>query len=277
MPGDLTAHWQTETGGPISASPTYRRGIVFVGNNTGWLYALRATDGHVVWRHHVSNALMSAPLLYHGLVIAGEGNADSVGPTPEQPLVAGTRQSAIIAFDAQTGVIRWRTALAGSGMPSPAIIDGVLVHPDGAGDIVAMDPITGHLLYVQHLHSVASMTAALPVGTHDYVSAGVLQNSVWRIDARSGRVLWSSNPFPANASGIGDCPLASDGTRVFGDYVMSMPPYTGRLVWHTQVRGVVKGGFVLTGGAVYFGREGDAEQFQREFADSGRKNTYHRQ
>lgn len=317
--GDLAAQWQTETGAPISASPTYKGGIVYVGNNAGWLYALRAADGRVVWRQHVSNALMSAPLLYHGLVIVGEGNAASVGPAPNQPLLVGSGQSAIMAFDARTGVIRWRTPLSGSGMPSPAIVDGLLVHHDGAGNIVAMDPVTGRLLYVQQLHSIASMTAALPIGAHHYATAGVLDNAVWDIDARTGRVAWRSNPFPANASAIGDCPLASDGARLFGDYVVSMPPYThtivghavrehiyaihartgalvwdvpletgnvpprnesgiplaahgmvyiggavapwvnavdaktGRLVWRTQTRGVVKGGFAMTGGALYFG------------------------
>jgi outer membrane protein assembly factor BamB len=229
----LNVRWQVETGGPISASPTFANGIVYVGNNTGTLFALRAIDGHVVWKHHVSNALMSAPLIYHGLIIVGEGDSVSAGPGPNQPLHVGTGQSALIAFDAHSGVIHWRAPLQGSGMPTPAIIDGVLVHHDGSGHIIAVDPITGHVLYLRNLHSVASMTAALPMGGGRYVTAGVTDNAVWEIEARTGRTIWRSNALPANASGIGDCPLASDGRRVFGDYVQSLPPYTHSIVGHS--------------------------------------------
>lgn len=319
LPGNLNVQWQVETGGPISASPTSAGGIVYIGNNTGTLFALRAVDGHVVWKHHVSNALMSAPLIYHGLVIAGEGNSTSSGPSPGQPLQVGDGLSALIAFDARTGVIRWRSPLQGSGMPTPAIIDGILVHHDGSGHITAIDPITGHVLYIRDMHSIASMTAALPLFGGRYVTAGVMDNAVWQIDARTGHVYWRASSFPANASGIGDCPLASDGTRVFGDYVLSLPPYThsivghsvrehayalnartgalawdvpledgilvprnesgiplvsngllyiggavapwanaldvrnGRLIWREKTHGPVKGGFALSGGALYFG------------------------
>jgi outer membrane protein assembly factor BamB len=319
LPGNLNAHWEVETGGSISASPTFADGIVYIGNNAGTLFALRAEDGHIVWKHHVSNALMSAPLIYHGLVIAGEGNSTSSGPSPGQPLQVGDGLSALIAFDARTGVIRWRAPLQGSGMPTPAIIDGILVHHDGSGHITAIDPITGHVLYIRDLHSIASMTAALPLFGGRYVTAGVMDNAVWQIDARTGHVYWRASPFPANASGIGDCPLASDGTRVFGDYVLSLPPYThsivghsvrehayalnaktgalawdvpledgilvprnesgiplvsngllyiggavapwtnaldvrnGRLIWRKKTHGPVKGGFALSGGALYFG------------------------
>lgn len=315
----LSVKWQTETGGPISASPTFANGIVYIGNNTGTLFALRAVDGHVVWKHHVSNDLMSAPLIYHGLVIVGEGNATSTGPGPGQPLHVGTGQSALIAFNARTGVIHWRAPLQGSGMPTPAIVDGVLVHHDGSGHITAIDPITGHVLYIRNLHSIASMTAALPMGGGRYVTAGVMDNAVFEIDARSGRTIWRSTALPANASGAGDCPPASDGRRVYGDYVQTLPPYThsivghsvrehayalnagtgalawdvpledgilgprnesgipllaggllyiggavapwanaldtrsGHVVWRKQTHGPVKGGFALSGGALYFG------------------------
>lgn len=230
--GNLSAQWQLETGGPISASPTYANGTVFIGNNAGSLFAIRAFDGHVIWKQHVSNALMSAPLVYHGLVIAGEGNAVGTGPGPGAPLHVGGGQSALIAFNADTGVIVWRTPLQGSGMPTAAIVDGVLVHHDGAGNVVALDPITGRLLYQQNLHSIASMTAALPAGGGSYISAGVMQNAVWKLDARTGNVVWRTAPFPVNASGIGDCPLASDGRLVFGDYVQALPPYTHAIIGH---------------------------------------------
>ncbi len=218
--GNLHVRWQVRTDGRISASPSFRHGTFFIGTNAGTLYALRANDGHVLWKHHVANALMSAPLLYRGLVIAGEGNADTPSPKGGKPVHVGTGESALIAFDERSGAIRWRTPLRGSGMPTPAIVGGVLVHHDGSGRITGMDPMTGRMLYERSVDSVASMSAAVPVSNTSFVTSGVLHNAILRVDSRTGAIVWRSNPFPKDASGIGDCPLASDGARVFGEYVV---------------------------------------------------------
>lgn len=218
--GELRVRWRAVTDGRISASPSFRHGVVYIGTNAGTLYALGASDGHVFWKHHVANALMSAPLLYRGLVIVGEGNADTPNPSGGKPVHVGTGESAMIAFDERSGAIRWRTALRGSGMPTPAIVCGVLVHHDGAGRITGMDPMSGRMLYERDVHSVASMSAAVPLDKTSFVTSGVLHNAVLRVDGRNGAVVWRSDPFPNDASGIGDCPLASDGERVFGEYVV---------------------------------------------------------
>ena len=219
IPGKLNVAWEVRTDGRISASPTYAHGTIFIGTNSGTLYAIDAESGRTVWTRHLANALMSAPLLYRGLAIVGEGNANSPYAKGSGPAHVGTGESALVAVDERTGAVRWRSPLHGSGMPTPAIVAGVLVHHDGSGRITGMDPMTGRLLYERNVHSIASMTAALPVGKARFVTAGVLGNAVLKIDARTGAVVWRSSPFPKNASGLGDCPLAFDGRRVFGEYV----------------------------------------------------------
>lgn len=204
--GTLSVQWEVVTDGRISASPTFNAGTVFLGTNAGTLYAIRAASGQVRWKQHVARALMSAPLLYDGLVVVGEGNAATPG--------------ALIAYDQQSGKLRWRTPLPGTGMPTPALVDGVLVHQDDSGRVTGMDPVTGRILYQRDVHSLAFMSAALPADQSTFVTSGVRFNAVLKVDAQSGRVLWRSNPFPKSASGIGDCPLASDGSRIFGDYVV---------------------------------------------------------
>lgn len=218
--GELKTRWEVETDGRISASPTFAHGTLFIGTNSGTLYAIRARDGRVLWKHHVANALMSAPLVYRGMVIAGEGNEDTPHPMGGAPVHVGTGESAIVAFDERSGAVRWRSRLHGSAMPTPAIVGGVLVHHDGSGRITGMDPFSGRLLYERKVHSVASMSAALPVEHDRFVTGGALHNAILKVDARTGRVIWRSNPFPPNASGIGDCPVAADGALIFGEYVV---------------------------------------------------------
>ena len=278
--GNLKVQWEVVTDGRISASPTYAHGMVFIGTNAGTLYAIHASTGQIAWKHHVANALMSAPLLYRGLVIAGEGNAGSPYGNGVGPAHVGSGESALIAFDERTGAIRWRTLLHGSGMPTPAIIAGVLVHHDGSGRITGMDPMTGHMLYERHVHSVAAMLAAVPIEHVRFITAGVLHNAVLKVDAQTGHVIWRSNPFPKNATGIGDCPPATDGRYVYGDYVAPDAPEktavigdavrehayaldaaTGKLVWDVALESgplpirnqtgipVVQNGVLYVGGA----------------------------
>lgn len=219
--GSLQASWKVVTGGPISSSPTVEGSTLYDGNNRGWLYAIDTSDGHVLWKYHARNALMSEPLFYHGEVIVGEGDAISTGSAPHRVRV-GIGPSAMLAVDAQTGKLLWRTPMTGSAMPTPAIIDGLLVDHNGAGWLSAMDPMTGKIRYARNLRSIASMTAELPVGNGRFVTLGVLDNAAFELDAHSGATIWRYE-FSRYGSGQGDCPPVSDGTRVICDYVMPTP------------------------------------------------------
>lgn len=221
--GTLEATWRIETGAQISASPTVIDDVLYVGNNNGSLYAIDVTSGHVLWKAHVTNPLMSAPLVYGDVVIVGEGDPTSRSSSPSEPMMVGQGPSALIGFDRLSGAIRWQTPLTGSAMPTPAIIDGILVNHDGAGWINGMDPATGEKRYANSIGSMASMTAILPVDGGDFITAGVGSNAVWRLHADGGAVVWRS-PFSKGASGIGDCPQVSDGVRVFCDYVSPVLP-----------------------------------------------------
>jgi outer membrane protein assembly factor BamB len=221
--GRLETNWRVETGGQISASPTVTDGTLYVGNNDGSLYAIDVASGQVLWKAHVTNPLMSDPLVYGDVVIVGEGDPTSRTSSPSEPVMVGQGPSALIAFDRSGGGVRWQTQLSGSAMPTPAIIDGILVNHDGAGYINGLDPATGKKRYARWLGSMASMTAALPVGSGDFVTTGVGSNAVWRLHADGGGVVWRS-AFSKGASGIGDCPPVSDGTRVYCDYVSPVWP-----------------------------------------------------
>ncbi|HVR46199.1 MAG TPA: PQQ-binding-like beta-propeller repeat protein [Candidatus Binatia bacterium] len=235
--GGLHASWRTETGGQISASPTVVDGTLYIGNNNGSLYALDAETGQILWKAHVTNPLMSAPLIFGDLVIVGEGDPTSRTSSPSEPVMVGQGPSALIGFDRATGAIRWQTKLAGSAMPTPAIIDGVLVHHDGAGWISGLDPATGEKKYARSIGSMASMTAMLPVGNGDFVTLGVGTNAAWRLHADDGTLIWRSS-FSKGASGIGDCPPVTDGARVFCDYVSPVFPDTSTVIGNLTVQRV---------------------------------------
>lgn len=233
LPGNLDSLWHKTTGGPYSSSPTIADGVLYMDDNHGLLSALDPRDGKTLWSYRASNKLMSAPIVYGRAVIVGEGDENS-GPqsSPARPLFVGKSPSALIAVDRTNGRVLWKVPLPGSGMPTPAIIDGVLVHHNGAGIIYGIDPASGRVLYKRDLHSIASMVAMLPVGGSDFITTGVNDNAVWRIKAKNGAVVWKS-PLSPVASGIGDCPPVSDGTTIYCNYVM--PPSTATPVQTERV------------------------------------------
>jgi len=177
----------------------------------------------------VSNPLMSAPLVYDDLVIVGEGDPTSRTSSPSEPVIVGQGASALIGFDRFTGSMRWQTSVSGSAMPTPAIINHTLIDHDGAGWINGLDPASGKMRYRHWLGSMASMSAILPIGIDDFVTAGVGNNAAWRVQADGGSIIWRS-PFSRGASGIGDCPQVTDGRRIFCDYVSPVLPDTSTAV-----------------------------------------------
>ncbi len=235
--GTLQTSWRIETGSQISASPTVDDGTLYLGNNNGTLFAIDVRNGQVLWKSHVPNPLMSAPLIYGDLVIVGEGDPTSRTSSPSEPVMVGQGPSALIAFDRASGNVRWQTMLKGSAMPTPAIINGILVNHDGAGWVNGLDPATGDVRYAHSIGSMASMSAILPVGDGDFITAGVGSNAAWRMHADGGSIVWRS-PFSKGASGIGDCPPVSDGTRVFCDYVSPVLPDTSTVIGNLTVERV---------------------------------------
>ena len=222
--GTLRTRWTLPTGGPISASPTLAGSTLYIGNNRGNVFAIDVRSGHVLWRRHLRNAVMSAPLLYRDSLFVGQGDAISTGSGPGL-LYVGTGPSAFSALDRRTGRTVWESAMAGSAMPTGAIVDGTLLEHDGAGWLNAFDPQTGKRLYSHNLHSVASMSSILPLGGGRIVTIGVQENAVMALRASDGSTIWRTR-FPASGSGHGDCPPVTDGVRVYCDYVMPAAGHT---------------------------------------------------
>ena len=222
LPGTLETSWRIATGGGFSSSPTIAGGTLYIGNNSGKLLAVDPATGKIKWTYKVSNPLMSAPIVYDDLVIVGEGNENSPnGASPSHPIRVGDPPNALIALKQANGAVAWRVDLRGTGMPTPAVVGGVLVHHSGSGDVLGLNPATGALLYKRALHSIASMTAAVPVGDNRFVTAGIDTTAVWLLNAKDGSIAWQT-PFSPVASGLGDCPVATDGSRIYCTYVM--PP-----------------------------------------------------
>ena len=218
--GDLRTSWVFETNGPISASPTVVDGVLYLGNNSGLMVALDVRNGRLIWAQKVKNDLMAEPLVSGDTVIVGEGNEET--EVHSGVVHVGTGESAILAFDRATGKPRWTTPLSGTAMPTPALVEGILVDHNGSGDVVGIDPATGKIKYERFTGTVPSMAGLMQVGRYSVIGGGQTKTTLIAINVKDGSTIWQ-HEFP-KASGLGDCPPAGDGRLVFCDYVALIPP-----------------------------------------------------
>jgi serine/threonine-protein kinase len=263
--------WQFRAGGPLYSSPAIQNGVVYIGALDGFVYAVDTVSGHLRWRSSADDPgakIWSSPVVAGGLVIVGAASTLS-----EKPKIPGE----VLAFDAATGVLRWRTWSEPGGAPgggiwsSPAVDATKGVVYVGMGDpddgAEALDLHDGHVIW--RWRSVPRDVADTDVGSgpllyHDQrgqlrLAVGGKDGFLYSLGAQSGRVLWH--------------------TRV-GDHVFSSPAFvrgtiyivavlirrsvswaidaeTGTPRWQHAIPTIVYASPATAGQALYIG-EGDA-------------------
>ncbi|OIQ17877.1 MAG: hypothetical protein BM556_10650 [Bacteriovorax sp. MedPE-SWde] len=115
---------------PIAlGSPLIHEGVVYVGNNNGFLDAYSLKNGRLIWREKTMGAMHSAPVAYKNTLIYGDIHGRMYGknlesgklayvfdlgsPVDSTPVIAKdrifvhTRNHKIFCIDASTGKILW--------------------------------------------------------------------------------------------------------------------------------------------------------------------------
>ncbi len=153
--------------GAVSASPNVVNGVVYVGTEEGWVYALNASDGSVKWKFQTytndRTTIWSSPVVVDGRVIIGTGSTDVFSS-------AGPYQStgSVFSLDADTGKQQWVWKATNADATSGA---GVSIWSSAA-----VDP---------GLHQIF-------IGTGQNVTAPASQyeDSLVSLDYTTGKVVW---------------------------------------------------------------------------------------
>jgi polyvinyl alcohol dehydrogenase (cytochrome) len=131
--------------GDFTGTPIIADGCLFIGSNTGWVFAANADTGKPVWSTNVGDGygINSTPLVKGGRVYVGV----SAGSGPE-----------IVSLDQRTGAVKWHTRIdhqSGADVyGSPVIFDGVLfIGVSGGaaelGDSESRDAFQGAFLLIE--------------------------------------------------------------------------------------------------------------------------------
>jgi outer membrane protein assembly factor BamB len=182
----------------------------------------------------------------------GQGN-DRRARITTAPVVAGGRVFAMDAIAtvtaaARTGGALWQTnlqpdndasALSGGGL---AYGDGRLFASTGYGEVIAMDPATGGILWRQRLPASAASAPTVEGGRVFVVGR---DGTFWAIEAASGRIAWQAQSSPSPSGFLGAAAPAVAGARVLmpasSGEVVAFEAASGTAVWQTILAGERRG------------------------------------
>ena len=219
--------WDFTTGGAVKSSPVVANGIIYVGSDDGYVYALNAYSGAVEWSYNTYGPVEAAATVLNGVVYVG-----------------GFHSHAVFALNASTGELVWNSPIesAGPNINSATAVANGLVYvnvyvcsPDRGGALYALNASTGDQVWTYKPSAWIWMAPAVSGGV---VYIETLQGTVVALDATSGDVFWS-NPVDVTLDGS----LSVANGRVYVGTVNQMAyaldAVSGKIVWGGSIIGGV--------------------------------------
>lgn len=282
--------WRFRTGQLNRSTPAVANGTVYVGSDSGYLYALDAVDGRLKWRFFTQGELNSSPSYDQGRVYftGGDGNVYALdahdgrrlwefhagpldGKRPawdffqSSPVVVGdmlyvgSGDGKVYALDAATGTQRWAFRTDGAVRSSPAVAGGMVYVGSMGGTLYALDAQSGRKQWSFKTRGNSyfpqgeiQSTPAVADGT---VYFGSRDSSLYALDAKTGAQRWA-NRDPQGAWVISG-PAVAHGTVYFATSdshrIEAVDGATGKARWNVDAGGRVFASPVLVGTRLYLG------------------------
>jgi outer membrane protein assembly factor BamB len=276
--------WRFNTGDKIRSSPAIANGIAYQGSNDGYIYALNAATGLVIWKYSVTtSSVESSPAVVNNVVYVGclwdghngyvvalnAGTGELIwrfattsgvesSPAVENGVVyIGSFDGYIYALNATNGALIWSYLAGSSTYSSPAIVNGLLFQGASDGNIYALNASNGELIWK---YQTGSPVYASPAVVDNVVYANSDNGAVYALIGSDGSEIWRGN------IGVGDhadaSPAVADGIVYFvaRSGLYSFNASTGSQIWYftspyspRQFTGYVYSCPAIAGNIVYYG------------------------
>ena len=270
-----TLLWEYNTGGPwIESSPAVANGMVYIGSNAGYIYALNALGGIQLWNYSTGNAVWSTAAVVNGVVYVGSlddgvyalnaTNGDklwsfttgfSVYSSPavvDDVVYIGSSDDNVYALNATDGAELWSYTTSNIVSSSPAVVGGVVFVGSFDGNVYALNAINGSKLW--------SYNTGNPIYSSPAVAEGVIYvgsegGNVYALSASSGAKLWNYT----TGNDIFSSPAVANGVVYIGsgdDSLYALNATNGAKLWNFVTGGeIVYSSPAVVGGVVYVGSE----------------------
>jgi outer membrane protein assembly factor BamB len=279
--------WAFRAHSLVEFPPSITGGRLFVANNTGTLFAIRAETGKLLWHYDSGRCVAATPALAHGLVyeaflnrppcnstrsdidgqvVAFDGKTGrirwhrTIGPSESSPLVAnglvyvGDWRGNVYAFDWRTGKQRWSFQTGGKVKGGVAIDGQRLYIGSYDGHVYALDALTGKELWRasgQERLGSAGTFYSTPAAAYSRVYIGSTDGKVYSFGARTGDLRWSHS----TGGYVYGSPAVWKLHVLIGSYsgrFYAFDAATGDVLWQFQANGPISGSATVLGHLVYF-------------------------
>ena len=193
-------YWSFEGGsivrGSLAIGPVTGQGnaryAVFYGDGHANIFAVNAQDGKLLWKtkvdSHVVARITSGTRYYNGKVFVPVSSSEEFSSgTPDYPCC--TSRGSIVALDANTGKIAWKTWVVPGEMKAYKIqSNGVVLYAPGGGGVwnsPTIDPVRQAV----YISTGDATTFPSPVTTDGVIA----------VDINTGKMLWS---YQADANDV---------------------------------------------------------------------------
>ena len=233
--------WSFETGDIIRSTPTVTGGAVYVGSDDNYVYALDAATGEMLWKRDTSKEVQYSPVVSDGVVYIG---------------AQGDVDYSVHALDAMSGERVWA-----AGVPYPygaefavTVANGKLYAPGTSGEFHAMDASTGEALWSVSV----GMGSESPPTVVDGVVYLTAVNTAYALDEATGEEIWSygTEMFPA----VDHPAVVVDGVYYFAPdtNLYALDAASGDIMWSYEADDFITDVPVVAQGAVYVRSESGA-------------------
>lgn len=210
--------------GDFTGTPVVAGGVVVAGDHGGWVYALSAVTGKVLWSRHVGPPVNGSA----AIDVAAPGGATAYVP------LADPGHPRLIALSLADGAPRWDTVLTAqpnaSVYGSPVFWKGSLYigtsgpnndNTNARGSVVALDEASGQVRWqtftvppdrdgaaVWSTPAIDTATGRIYVGTGNnyHPPATDMEDSILALDAATGRIVAHYQATPNDSFSGGDNP-----------------------------------------------------------------------
>ncbi|MBU4222272.1 MAG: PQQ-binding-like beta-propeller repeat protein [Euryarchaeota archaeon] len=262
--------WKYRTDGRIYSSPAVSGGVVYVGSEDSYVYALDASTGSLKWKYKTGSYVYSSPAISGGIIYVGSfdnqvyaldastgslkwkyGTSDPIGsPTVSDGVVyIGSWDSYVYALDASTGNLKWKYKTGYAVGSSPAVSGGVVYIGSWDSYVYALDANTGNLKWK---YGTANPVVSSPAVSGDIVYVGSFDGYVYALNSSTGSLKWkykTSNWIESSPAISGDIVYVGSNDS----YVYAMDASTGSLKWKYKTGSDVRSSPAVSKGIVYVG------------------------
>ncbi|MDS0284499.1 PQQ-binding-like beta-propeller repeat protein [Haloarcula onubensis] len=264
--------WSYQTGDSVASSPAVVDGIVYIGSNDGYVYALSAYDGTERWSFQTGDWVRSSPAVVDGTVYVGsfggsvyafsaEDGTEQWSFQTDAPIeysspavvdstvYVGGRGGTLYALSADDGTEQWSFRTGDRVGSSPAVVDGTVYIGSSDSNVYALSAEDGTELWS---FRTGDQVRSSPTVVNGTVYVGSDDHSVYALSADDGTEQWS---FQTDLR-VWSSPAVVDGTLYVGSHdneVYALSAEDGTEQWSYRIGLPVDSSPAVVDGSVYVG------------------------